>query len=154
MRNRARIILMQPKDDIFRSPAETLVVPVNRVGVMGNGLALAYKQRWPGLFGPYAKHCRHWDCRLYMAVFSDKSLLCFATKNHFHDPSKIEYIEEGLDEFIAKYKNYGINYIAFPALGCGKGQLSWPKVLDVMMKKFKTIEDPDLTIMIYPPRDW
>ena len=33
--------------DIFESPAQVIVNTVNTVGVMGKGLALSFKQRYP-----------------------------------------------------------------------------------------------------------
>lgn len=38
------------KGNIFNSQMETIVNPVNCVGVMGKGLALEYKRRYPTLF--------------------------------------------------------------------------------------------------------
>ena len=44
--------------DIFDSPAHTLVNPVNCVGVMGAGLALEFKKRFPQEFKNYVQFCR------------------------------------------------------------------------------------------------
>jgi hypothetical protein len=38
------------KGDIFASGCQALVNPVNCVGVMGKGLVLQFKQRWPAMF--------------------------------------------------------------------------------------------------------
>lgn len=41
------------KGDIFDSPAQTIVNPINTVGVMGKGLALSFKKRYPEMFESY-----------------------------------------------------------------------------------------------------
>ena len=39
--------------DIFSSPAQTIVNTVNTVGVMGKGIALEYRKRYPAMFENY-----------------------------------------------------------------------------------------------------
>lgn len=43
--------------DIFISPAQVIVNTVNTVGVMGKGLALEYKNRYPDMFKAYQTAC-------------------------------------------------------------------------------------------------
>ena len=57
MKNEVIFIIKEPramiryvKGNIFNSQMETIVNPVNCVGVMGKGLALEYKRRYPTLF--------------------------------------------------------------------------------------------------------
>ena len=45
------------KGDIFNSPAQVLVNTVNTVGVMGKGIALEFKNRYPEMFKVYQKEC-------------------------------------------------------------------------------------------------
>jgi O-acetyl-ADP-ribose deacetylase (regulator of RNase III) len=44
--------------DLFASRAQTLVNAVNCVGVMGKGLALEFKQRFPQMFEDYVNRCQ------------------------------------------------------------------------------------------------
>ena len=121
--------------NIFDSPAQTLVNPVNTVGVMGKGLALEFKKRYPRMFDEYKKQCR--DGWLYVGSFmlwraKDHFVLNFPTKKHWKDPSSLIYVEAGLLSFVNKYESYGISSIAFPKLGCGNGGLDWKTVKPVM----------------------
>ena len=50
-------------EDIFRTKAAALVNPVNCVGVMGKGLALQFKNRYPSMFEEYAKACNRGDVK-------------------------------------------------------------------------------------------
>jgi len=43
--------------DLLESGAQTLVNTVNTVGVMGKGVALAFKRRYPDMFRDYVRRC-------------------------------------------------------------------------------------------------
>ena len=125
------------KGNIFDSPAQTIVNAVNTVGVMGKGLARAFRQRYPDMFRVYAKICeRHLLAPGKLMIFceSDHWLLLFPTKEDWRDPSKMEYIESGLKKFADTYAQKGITSIAFPKLGCGNGKLNWDEVRPLMEK--------------------
>ena len=138
--------------DMFQSNARTLVNTVNCVGVMGKGIALEFKKRFPVMFKDYSLKCKTKNVKLGKLDFYDdmfnKSVLNFPTKNHWRSPSKLEDIISGLDYFIAHYKEWGIKSIAFPPLGCGNGGLSWKVVGPVMYKKLSPL---DIDIEIYAP---
>lgn len=121
--------------DIFQSDAQVIVNPVNCRGVMGAGLALVFKQKYPEMFAAYVQECKSGQLRigrptLYRA--SQPWILNFPTKDHWRDPSKLEYIEQGLQFFVANYRQMGIQSIAFPKLGVGLGKLSWNEVGPLM----------------------
>ena len=67
-----------------------------------------------------------------------------ATKKHWRQPSKIEYLEAVLREFRRKYEDWDLREVAFPRLGCGNGGLSWVDVKPVMLKYLV-----DLPIAVY-----
>lgn len=92
--------------DIFESPAQVIVNTVNTVGVMGKGLALAFKKRYPDMFERYKQACDN-DAltigKLMLFYEADHWLLLFPTKKHWRNPSKLEYIEAGLAKFVSSY---------------------------------------------------
>ena len=45
------------RGNIFNSKAQTIVNTVNCVGVMGKGIALVFKLRYPDLFEKYSEPC-------------------------------------------------------------------------------------------------
>lgn len=134
---------------IFDSNTHVIVNPVNCKGVMGKGLALAFKQRYPDMFTVYQHECQTGKLQigrptLYRA--STPWILNFPTKYHWHPPSKLEYLERGLDYFVANYKKAGIQSIAFPKLGAQNGKLSWDEVGPLMAKYLSQI---DIDVYIY-----
>lgn len=138
--------------DIFKSDAQTLVNTVNCVGVMGKGIALEFKKRFPEMFKDYSEKCKANKIQVGTLYYYDdmfnNSILNFPTKNHWRSPSKLEDVISGLDYFIAHYQEWGITSIAFPPLGCGNGGLDWKVVGPIMYQKLLPL---DIDIKIYAP---
>lgn len=131
------------KGDIFTSNAQVIVNTVNCKGVMGKGLALAFKQKYPDMFRVYQQDCQLGKLSIGRPTLYPKStpwILNFPTKNHWRSPSKLEYLEEGLAFFTRKHKKAGITSIAFPKLGTQNGQLSWDDVGPLMAKYLSQLE--------------
>lgn len=128
--------------DIFQSPAQVIVNAVNTVGVMGKGIALSFKKRYPDMFKVYRDACEKRQLsigKLMLCYGPDYWVLMFPTKEHWRNPSKIEYIEAGLQKFVNTYAQKNITSIAFPRLGCGNGELNWDEVRDVMERYLKPL---------------
>ena len=138
--------------DIFESECETLVNAVNTVGVMGAGLAKQFKLKYPQMFKEYKSLCDSHQFYIgdgfYYQENEKKSVLNIPTKKHWKDPSKLEYIEQGLDWFVSHYKLLGISSVAFPALGCGLGGLYWKEVGPLMFEKLDPLP---IKVEIYLP---
>lgn len=116
------------KGDLFTSPADVLVNTVNTVGVMGKGIAKEFKRIFPEMFELYQEQCESGSLKigsLFLYQSQHKAILNFPTKQHWRSPSKVEYIERGLQAFVKSYEKFGIESIAFPQLGCGNGELDW-----------------------------
>ena len=138
-------MLRYVRDDIFASPAQTLVNTVNTVGVMGKGIAAEFKRRFPEMFTRYERHCKAGTLtigKLYLYRSPHKWVLNFPTKQHWRNPSHIEWIESGLQKFVDTYEQQGITSIAFPQLGCGNGGLDWGVVKPVMDRYLKQLPIP------------
>jgi O-acetyl-ADP-ribose deacetylase (regulator of RNase III) len=124
--------------DLFQSPAKVLVNPVNTAGVMGKGLALEFKRRYPAMFREYQVLCKKKQLdvgQLWIYKTPEKWILNFPTKRHWRQKSRPEYIEAGLERFVATYQEENIDSIAFPQLGCGSGQLDWETQVQLLMEK-------------------
>lgn len=138
--------------NLFDSKAQTLVNTVNCVGVMGKGIALEFKKRYPLMFSEYTEKCKMHDVKPGKPyLYHDNtgvSVLNFPTKDNWRSPSKLSYIIDGLDWFVKNYEELGIKSIAFPPLGCGNGGLSWELVGPIMYNKLNTLP---IDIEIYAP---
>ncbi len=138
--------------DMFKSKALTLVNTVNCVGVMGKGIALEFRKRFPEMFKDYSAKCKNKEIELGTLYFYDdmfnKSVLNFPTKNHWRSPSRLEDVISGLDFFINHYQKWGIKSIAFPPLGCGNGGLDWKVIGPIMYQKLLPLK---INIELYAP---
>jgi O-acetyl-ADP-ribose deacetylase (regulator of RNase III) len=128
-------MLIYRRTSLLESPAQTLVNTVNCVGVMGKGLAQAFKDREPAMFSAYKKVCEQGllePGKLWLWRGADSWTLNFPTKKHWRNPSKIDWVESGLKKFASAYEAQGIKEISFPRLGCGNGGLDWEDVRPLM----------------------
>lgn len=124
-------------ENIFCSPAQTLVNTVNCVGVMGKGIAKVFKEVYPQMFRDYQRLCdekKFTIGKLWVYPTLNKLILNFPTKTDWRHPARYDYLEKGLSHFAETYTRYGINSISFPQLGCGNGELEWEKVRALMEK--------------------
>lgn len=132
--------------DIFESRAQTLVNTVNCVGVMGKGIALEFKERFPDMFEDYAQRCKEGRVRLgepYLyRRLTPPWILNFPTKDHWRSVSRLEDIVAGLRYLLAHFREWGITSLAVPPLGCGHGQLEWRVVGPTLYRHLKQLQIP------------
>ena len=143
------------KGNIFDSGCAALVNPVNCVGVMGKGLALQFKQRFPANFTSYAKACRAGELvpgRMHLFDTSSPQPRCivnFPTKRHWRDASRLGDVAQGLDALAGVIANNKFRSIAVPPLGCGLGGLPWHDVRQLIDRHLSPLDLVD--IVVYGP---
>lgn len=147
-------MLRYVKQNIFNSPAQVIVNTVNTVGVMGKGIAKEYKDFYPDMFERYREFCEKEMFnigQLWLYKTQNKWILNFPTKKHWRNPSKIEYIEQGLKKFVETYEVQNIKSISFPQLGVGNGGLNWENEVKPLMEKYLSDLPIDIFIHLYSP---
>lgn len=135
--------------DIFKSNAQIITNPVNCVGVMGKGLALVFKKKFPEMFTDYQSRCENGEVRIgkpYIWEDDRAQILNFPTKRHWREPSRLSDIEEGLKYLSENYAQMGISSLALPALGSGLGGLKWDDVKNLIDKYLGTIQALDVYV--------
>lgn len=129
-------MLLYTDSTVFNVNAQVIVNTVNCVGVMGNGLALECRLRYPEMFVDYVARCRLGVMRIgepYLYRYAPEfGILNFPCKEHWKFPSKVTWIRQGLAGFRAMPVSENITSIAFPPLGCDLGRLSWRDIQPVM----------------------
>lgn len=131
--------------DLLRAREQVIVNPVNCRGVMGAGLALAFKQRYPKMYRAYKQQCESGELKIgQLCLYTESQpwILNFPTKDHYRQPSRLIYIHQGLEHLISNWQRDGIESIAFPKLGCGKGGLSWDEVGPLMAQTLAHLPIP------------
>jgi len=142
--------------DLFLDQSEAIVNTVNCVGVMGKGVALEFKRRWPENFKQYKKLCGAkqlipgkvfiFDRGSLLDQCNPRYLVNFPTKNHWREKSKLSYIDEGLDDFVKQLIKFDIKSVALPPLGCGNGGLPWDDVRALIEEKLSSVDGIDFIV--------
>ncbi|WP_353632193.1 macro domain-containing protein [Pseudomonas canadensis] len=125
--------------DIFDTVADIRVNTVNCVGVMGAGVALAFKKRYPQMFKDYQVACKAGQVKPgKMHIWKSLEgvwIINFPTKRDWREPSRYEDVDAGLDDLRLYLDSVGPVTVALPALGCGNGGLDWVRVSDMIRRK-------------------
>ncbi|MCG1035512.1 type II toxin-antitoxin system antitoxin DNA ADP-ribosyl glycohydrolase DarG [Polaribacter sargassicola] len=143
------------KGNLLNAKTEALVNTVNTVGVMGKGIALQFKNRFPYNYKVYREACKNKMFKTGQVLtvqdgdlLNQQYIVNFPTKAHWKSPSKIEYIQTGLVALKNEIAKLKIKSIAIPPLGCGNGGLNWDIVKEIMIKELESL---DIEIIIYEP---
>lgn len=140
------------KATVFNTPSQAIVNTVNCLGVMGAGLALEFKLRYPQMYEDYRQKCQEKQVKtgaLSTYKTEDNLLIInFPTKFNWRYPSKMEWLEEGLKYFTKHYQSWSIKSVAFPKLGCEHGGLDWQNVKVLMEKYLTNLQDLDVYICL------
>ena len=139
--------------NLLEADAEALVNTVNTVGVMGKGIALMFKERFPENFRAYAAACKSGEVQLGRMFVTDNRqldgprwIVNFPTKDHWRSRTRLEWIESGMEDLLRVISERGIRSIAVPPLGCGNGGLEWRDVKPLLETTLGGIEGLDATI--------
>lgn len=134
--------------DLLKSNSHALVNTVNCVGVMGKGIALAFKRTFPDNFKQYRKACEQHHVKvgkMFVTSENNQIIINFPTKEHWCNPSQLQWIEYGLDDLIKVIRHFKIRSVSLPRLGCSNGGLSWSVVRPLIYEKLNNI-DCEITI--------
>jgi O-acetyl-ADP-ribose deacetylase (regulator of RNase III) len=133
--------------NMFETKAQAIVNPVNCVGVMGAGLALQFKQKYPENYKYYLINCNKGEVKpggmLVHAtgLILPEFIINFPTKRHWRNPSQMGDIESGLLALKSAIEILRLKTVSIPALGCGLGGLLWEEVKPKIEKALGGIED-------------
>ena len=138
--------------DLLIAEREALVNAVNCVGVMGRGVALAFKRRFPDNFKAYKAACDRGELQPgRMFVFESGELMPrliinFPTKRDWRARSRLADVEAGLSALVAEIKRHRVHSIALPPLGCGLGGLEWTEVQPRIHRALAGVADLDALV--------
>jgi O-acetyl-ADP-ribose deacetylase (regulator of RNase III) len=140
------------KGDLFQSSAQTLVNTVNTVGVMGKGIALEFKRRFPEMFADYQRRCEAGEVRLGKPYLwrglVEPWVINFPTKGHWRSVSRLADIERGLAYLADHVAEWGVISLAVPPLGAGSGGLDWATVGPTIYRHLDRLPIP---VALYAP---
>lgn len=167
--------------DILNIEADALVNTVNCFGFMGKGVAKAFAKdkRFKlkskkgssriGLEADYIERCKQklvipgepyvWDRRTLnepeglFEADSPRFVINLPTKNHYANPSRLEWVDGGLQRIRTLIDKFGISSLAMPAPGCGNGGLDWAQVKPLIEQHLGDLPIQITVVEPEPPRD-
>ncbi len=149
-------VVLTRGDLLKQDDVGAIVNTVNCVGVMGKGIALQFRNKWPENFRAYEAACKAKQVRPgRMFVFDSGGLMKpnfiinFPTKDHWRGKSRMEFVRNGLADLVAQIRRLGIRSIAIPPLGCGNGGLDWAEVKPLIESAFAAL--PEIEVRLFPP---
>jgi O-acetyl-ADP-ribose deacetylase (regulator of RNase III) len=150
------MIILQ-SGNLLDADAEALVNTINTVGVMGKGIALQFKNKYPENYLLYKQACQRKEIqigRMFCVPINEAKtnpqwIINFPTKKDFKHPSRLSYIEAGLQDLVRVIQEKQIKTIAIPPLGAGNGKLNWSDVKPLIFQYLQPLEHVD--IYLYEP---
>ncbi len=143
--------------NLFETEADAIVNTVNCVGVMGKGIALQFKERFPENYKAYEKACKLEQIEPgKMFVFKESPIVApfyiinFPTKRHWRGKSRIQDIQAGLKDLVRIIRDLNIKSIALPPLGCGLGGLNWNEVKPLIEIELQSLTE--VKIEVFEPK--
>ncbi len=148
-------MIIYKEGNILDAKADALVNTVNTVGVMGKGIALQFKYAFPENYKIYKQASERNEIavgKVQVVPVNDlngvKFIINFPTKQHWRNPSKLQWIKDGLKDLHDQISNYDIKSIALPPLGCGNGGLDWNVVKPIIEQ---SLSDMAIDVLVYEP---
>lgn len=143
------IMMTVTNKSIFDTGCQVLVNPVNTKGVMGAGLAKAFKARFPENFKSYRTFALQGgfnftldkDSRNFLHTFpagvSPQYIVNLATKDDYRGKSDLQHLDTALEQLFGLCEIMGFDSVALPKLGCGLGGLDWRDVKPLIEERRK-----------------
>ena len=126
------------KGDLFScTDTKAFAHGVNCMGVMGKGIAVDFKKRYPSMFNSYKKNCSpSMIGRCYTWLSSDDEEIVFNLfiKQHWAALSQPEWISSSMKEMFEANVWEKRPIIAMPKIGCGLGGLNWEKDVEPIVR--------------------
>jgi O-acetyl-ADP-ribose deacetylase (regulator of RNase III) len=142
--------------NLLDAETDALVNTVNTVGVMGKGIALMFKDRFPENYEAYRRACKAEGVgvgRMFVtesaSLGGPRWIINFPTKMHWRNPSRMEWIVSGLADLRRVIVERGIRSVAIPPLGSGNGGLDWAEVRPLIQSALGDLEGVD--VVVYEP---
>lgn len=141
---------------IFELPADVRVNTINTAGVMGAGVALAFRRRYPDMFRAYKLACELGSIQigtLHTWQADDCLIVNLPTKLSWRTPSQYNYVESGLRALrILLQEIEAGRRVTIPAIGCGNGGLDWSVVLPMINMELAPVAERHSITLLEPLR--
>lgn len=145
------------KGDLFDSPDFAIGHGVNTKGLMGSGIALPMRQRFPFMHWVYKGDCETGELMPggYQIVHDidrrtglDRLIVNLASQEFPGPDARYEWLSSSLQCAVGHLVNLGHNRLSLPKIGCGIGGLDWAPTKEIisLVEKLAPIKEFEITI--------
>lgn len=141
--------------NIFDTEAKMIGHGVNACGVMGGGIALQFRERYPAMHEAYVNICKAATNPLESlpgkVMFWEESDFCVAnlfTQDKPGPNARYSWTISALKDAFEVAEEYKFSSIAIPRIGCGIGGLDWAQMYYYLLEAFGEHEI-DLEVWTY-----
>jgi O-acetyl-ADP-ribose deacetylase (regulator of RNase III) len=123
--------------DLFELGLPAIGHGCNCAGVMGAGIAVEVKRRFPAMYPEYRRRCRAGEFRLgdiFVWGASDPVVYNLATQPVPRPSATLDAIEASVRAALADADRRGLPRLGVPRLGAGLGGLAWVDVAEVLTR--------------------
>ncbi|MBB4962675.1 macro domain-containing protein [Saccharothrix violaceirubra] len=148
-------MIAEVRGNLLEAEADAIVNAVNTVGVMGKGIALAFKRAYPKNHAEYHAACARGELEVGRLLIHETGLevpryvINLPTKRHWRSRSRLADVVAGIAALREALVSLDVRSVAVPALGCGNGGLSWSEVGPAPHAGLADL--PDVDIRLYLP---
>ena len=125
--------LIHMQGNLFDSSAQALGHGVNTVGVMGAGIAVEFRNRYPNMYETYREWCvkgalQPGETLMWYDEPTDKFICNIASQDLPGRNARIDWLRTGLVSSLEHLAKMGVETLALPRLGSGIGGLNADEV--------------------------
>jgi hypothetical protein len=120
--------------DIWEYPADVICITTNGVltkagnGVMGRGVALQAKERFPGIEKQLGRSLKEYGNQCVVWTGPYQPICFFPVKHHWREQADVALIIRSAVQLEAIVKRWPGAVFVLPRPGCGNGGLAWADV--------------------------
>lgn len=108
-------------------------INIKNEAIMGRGIALQAKERYPGLPSKLADRLKLYGNKVN--IFAEYKIITFPTKDNWREKSTYELIKSSCVNLAVLCKVFSIKKIVMPMVGCSNGGLKWVDVKKIIYEK-------------------
>jgi O-acetyl-ADP-ribose deacetylase (regulator of RNase III) len=119
--------------DLFTSGLSALAHGVNCAGAMSRGIAVGFRERWPGMYDEYREQCVHGVLTpggvfMYQKDQASPVIFNLATQRSWRTGATLNWVRQAVEGMLTLAADHNIPVIGLPRIGAGLGRLPWPRV--------------------------
>lgn len=144
-------MLIHKSGDVFTTTLPAVAHGINLRGVMGSGIAVAIRTRFPDVYVAYKSACSRGIIKTgemfpFYSPNSETWVLNVASQDLPGANARLDWLEDGLNASAHFCVQEGLAGFAAPRIGAGIGGLKWEDALEVFERVATTYPEIDIEV--------